>query len=75
MILANITNLCKKCGISIAKLEKELGFGNATIRNWGASSPTVDRLKLVANYFGVTVDELLSDNEEEVERRQHERRT
>lgn len=59
MIYANVINLCKSYGISIAKLERELGFGNATIRGWETSSPTVEKLKAVADYFNVTVDSLL----------------
>ena len=59
MIFTNISRLCKKAGVSIAKLERETGLGNATVRNCSVSSPTVDKLKLVADYFGVTVDELL----------------
>lgn len=61
-IYTNICALCSRKGISIAKLERETGLGNATIRGWANSSPTVDRLKAVADYFGVTVDDLLSDN-------------
>lgn len=60
MIYTNISRLCQKEGISIAKLEKQTGLENATIRGWSASSPTVDRLKLVADYFGVTIDDLLT---------------
>jgi transcriptional regulator with XRE-family HTH domain len=56
-----IKKLCNEHGISIARLEKELGFGNATIQGWRKSSPTVEKLKSVADYFGVTVDELLKD--------------
>lgn len=63
MIYTNISNLCKKRGISIAKLEKEMGFGNATVRGWANSSPTVEKLKAVADYFGVTVDALLADDD------------
>lgn len=63
MIYTNVSNLCQSRGISIAKLEKELGFGNATIRGWTSSSPTVEKLKAVADYFGVTVDDLLSDSD------------
>lgn len=59
MIFTNISKLCKKNNISIAKLERETGLGNATVRNWSISSPTVDKLKLVADYFGVSVDDLL----------------
>lgn len=61
MIFTNVSRLCKDRGISIARLERDLGIGNATIRNWNVSSPTVDKLKLVADYFGVTLDELLAE--------------
>lgn len=61
MIYTNISRLCQKEGISIAKLEKQTGLGNATIRGWFTSSPTVDKLKLVADYFGVTIDDLLTE--------------
>ncbi len=61
MILDNIQKLCKERGISVARLERELGFGNATIRGWGSSSPNVDNLKKVADFFGVTVDSLISN--------------
>lgn len=61
LILSNIMRLCKKRGISVARLERELGFGNATIRGWGSSSPNVDNLKKVADFFGVTIDSLISE--------------
>lgn len=63
MIFENISSLCKKRKISIAKLEKEAGLGNATIRGWGTSSPTVEKLKAVADYLGVTIDELLAPDQ------------
>lgn len=64
MIYKNIVRLCKERNISVSKLEKEIGLGNATIRTWRTSSPSVDRLKLVADYFNVTMDELISANME-----------
>ena len=60
MLLEHITRLCKKRGISIARLEREVGIGNGTIGKWGKSSPTVDSLKKVADHFGVSVDALLT---------------
>lgn len=62
-VFENISILCRKNKISIAKLERDTGLGNATIRGWVRSSPTVDKLKAVADYFGVTVDELLQETE------------
>lgn len=63
MILRNIETLCRERGMSIAALERELGFGNATIRGWATSDPSVSKIKRVAEFFGVTVDELLADRE------------
>lgn len=61
MIYSNIVSLCKKKSIAISKLEREVGLGNATIKTWKTSSPSVDKLKKVADFFGVTVDDLISD--------------
>jgi transcriptional regulator with XRE-family HTH domain len=55
----NIRKLCKNKNISINALEKEIGFGGSTISKWEKSSPTVDKLQKVADYFGVTTDYLL----------------
>ena len=62
MIFSNISMLCKQRGISVAKLERECGLGNATIRGWETSSPNVENLKRVADYFGVSVDNLISQD-------------
>ena len=61
MILDNIRQKCKEDGISMYALERRLGFGNGTVASWATSSPSIDKLKRVADYFGVTVDELLKD--------------
>ena len=61
MIYENILKRCEKAGVSVSRLEKESGLANATIRGWAASSPTVQNLVKVANYFGCTVDDLLKE--------------
>lgn len=61
MILKKIEELCRKNNISIAKLEKECGIGNATIRGWDTSSPKVENLKKVADYFGKDVSYFLKE--------------
>ena len=66
MILENIKRLCRERNTSIFALEKALGIGNGVIGKWSKSSPTVEKLAAVADYFGVTVDELLqTDNQSE----------
>lgn len=59
MILKKIEGLAEKKGISITALEKQLDFGNGTIRSWGQCSPSVDKLKKVADYFGVSIEYFL----------------
>ena len=61
MLYDRIEDLCREKRISIAKLEKECGLGNATIRGWKESDPRSSKLKVVADYLGVSVDSLLSE--------------
>lgn len=59
MIFENVRARCQERGISIAKLEKECGLANATVRGWDHSSPKVETAKKVADYLGCTIDDLL----------------
>lgn len=52
--------LCGKAGISIARLERDTGLGNGTIRRWKTGNASVDNVRRVAEYFGVSMDCLLS---------------
>lgn len=61
MILKKIDELAKQHDMSIADLEKKLSFGNGTIRSWDKCSPSIEKLKKVADYFGVTVDYFLEE--------------
>ena len=63
MLYDEILILCGKSGISIAKLERETNLGNGTIRRWKQANPGAANLKKVADYFGVTLDELLFQTE------------
>lgn len=54
-----IRDLAKKKGISIRKLETELGFADKTISAWDTHRPSIDRAAAVADYFGVSIDWLL----------------
>lgn len=59
LILKKIEDLCKKNNVTISRLEKECGLGNATIKGWGYSIPRADNLKKVADYFGVSIEYFL----------------
>ncbi len=66
MLYFKISNLCKDRNISVARLEKECGLGNATIRGWKTSNPNLNNLKKVADYFGVSIEYFLSEEKEAV---------
>lgn len=61
MLYKKIQKICDSKGLTVSGLEKDLGFSNSTIRKWKNSSPSIENLKKVADYFGITVDELISE--------------
>lgn len=66
-VFERIENLRHSHKISQGKLEKELGFSNGSISKWKNSMPTPERLQKVAEYFGVTVDYLMTGREDKKE--------
>lgn len=54
-----IKELCKKKGISITGLEKELGFARGSLSKIDKNQPSADRLEKLSNYFGLPVDYFL----------------
>lgn len=60
MIYERIMSLCHDRDISVRQLERCAGIGNGVIGGWRDSSPRVDKLKKVADFFGVTVDYFLT---------------
>lgn len=58
-LIDKIRNLCKFNGISVTKLEVALGYGNGSItKNTTIRS---DRIRDIANHFGVTPTYLMTD--------------
>ena len=62
-IYERIESLRKAKKISQGRLEKELGFSNGSVSKWKNSTPTPERLQKVADFFGVTVDYLMTGKE------------
>lgn len=59
--------LCDKNGITPYKVGKETGIATSTLSDWknGKSTPKQDKLKLIADYFNVSVDYLMTGKEPE----------
>lgn len=60
-IKETIRTLAQENGTSLPKLEAELGFGAGTISKWDKSAPSVDKLKAVADFFGISIDYLIGN--------------
>lgn len=57
--LEKIKELAKNRGISLAKLEKTLGYSTNYFYTLKSKTPNSDRLEEIADYFGVSTDYLL----------------
>lgn len=56
----------RKCALSQEALAEKIGVSRQAVSKWetGDALPETSKLKALADYFGVTVDFLLDDNEE-----------
>lgn len=59
----NIRDIAKTKGVSINRLEKELGFARSSISKFNKNTPSVEKLQQIAEYLNVTVDYLVSGKE------------
>ena len=60
-----VKGISLKKGISIYKLEKNLGYPNGSISKWNRQIPNAVRLQEVADYLGVTSSYILSQSRKE----------
>ena len=58
-----VQELCKKNSMSVSELEKTLGFGNGYISKLGQSTPNTSKIKLIADYFNVSIDYIITGEE------------
>ena len=59
MIYQNIKSVADSQKVSIRKIEQDTGITLGSIYHWNDVKPSVDKVAKVANYLGVTVEELL----------------
>ena len=59
----NITKYMEKAGVDRNKLSADLGISYTTITDWikGKTYPRIDKIELLANYFGVSKSDLVED--------------
>ena len=66
ILYSKYEELLKKTGKNSFQVSKATRIGQNTLSNWktGRSNPKADKLKILADYFGVSVDYFLVDNAE-----------
>ena len=60
-----IKNLCDKRKITIFELERQIGISRGILYTWKKSSPSVEKVKKVAEFFNVSMDELVNHKVED----------
>lgn len=59
-----VKSICKERGIAISKLETSCGFGNGYIRSLKKGVIPDDRIEVIANFLGVSIEFLLTGKED-----------
>ena len=60
--------LLLKTGKTIYRVSVDTGIAAATLYDWrdGRSQPKIDKLKILADYFGVSIEYFLEDSTENI---------
>lgn len=58
-LFESVRAICKQKEIPVQRVEKDCGLGIHTIRRWGENEPSIGKVKKVADYLGVGIDELI----------------
>lgn len=61
-LVEKIQMLCRNKGITLMGLERELGLSTSTVRRWDTMRPSADKVLKVAQYFHVSTDYLLGND-------------
>ncbi|MFG6326552.1 MAG: helix-turn-helix domain-containing protein [Lachnospiraceae bacterium] len=60
-LLEKLKLIANERGTTLTAFERELGFGNNSIKRWNKSSPSIDKVIKLANYLNISLDWLLLD--------------
>lgn len=60
-LLEKLKLIANERGTTLTAFERELGFGNNSIKRWNKSSPSIDKVIKLANYLSISLDWLLLD--------------
>ena len=63
MLYDTVKRICEKKGLSIGKVEKDLQLSNGSICKWNDNEPGIRKVQKVAEYLGVSIEELLAEDD------------
>lgn len=63
-----VKQLCKEKGITMKKLEQEIGVSQNLSYRWKNTNPSAENLFKLAEYFGVSTDYILTGEDDGVSR-------
>lgn len=66
LLVKSIKNICQINNISVSQLENTLGFSPSLISRWNKTSPSLDKIVDIADYFHVSLDEVVGRCNENV---------
>lgn len=58
-----VQKLCNEHNITFAELERQIGFSRGSIAKMKTSTPKADRVQKIAEYFGVSLEYLMTGKE------------
>ena len=58
-----IKKLCKMKGVTVTRLENDLGFSKGSLCKINTSKPSVEKVTKIANYFNVPINQLLDEKD------------
>ena len=61
MLYNNVKRICEEKGISVGKIEKDLQLSNGSICKWNENEPGIRKVQKVADYLGVSIEDLLTE--------------
>lgn len=62
IIVDSIKKICKNNNITVSQLEREIGLSQGLVSKWMNTTPSLDKIVDIADYFHVSIDEVVGHN-------------
>lgn len=66
IIVDSIKKLCKDKNITVSQLEKEIGLSQGLVSKWMNTTPSLDKIVDIADYFHVSIDEVVGYKQDDI---------